>query len=631
MGGTPSFLTGVQSVAGNRLQEAHEEDLKQKQAERDFYFQRLHDPAFSVQPGDTPDQVDTKRRQLDMAQQEYLKRSPKSAKNIFQVLGPLLQKVHGHADTGQGGGTAAGTAGTSPASGPSASGASSASSASPAIPAPPQGAMATPSFLPPGTASASPTAGASSASAATPPTPPTTEEDLLPGNVPPVAGAASSAAGPGAASAPAPKIPPPPVSQEVAPVATSTGSAIPKPPPVTDADLAATSRAGATQYGLATAKQTQQQQQATENANIGPKTQATTAADVARVQTIMQLPEEQRLPMMMSTGMISPALMHPVTKLVPNDPSNPAAGNHYESYIPLAQMMGGGGGQGPAAPLSSGWAPTQKSSTSQYNADTGTTATQTTTRKVAPGSVAGGRPATIPAPPGGGGGNKSLPETSAKPSGRIASMAQDYADEGKVPAAKDSPAVETYMRANNMVPGVKPTADEIKQADNIRKVEPMVGRLTNFLESNKLTDEGRGGMLSPSAMWERGKMQKAWEEYAHGLPPKDKQLGQLIKYAAALKVMGAAPWMTIGRSRYAYEQVVQHLPETTDTPAQLYDKVNFFHTVLEDSKGSLPQQLLKPRGPAIPPPGGASAGAPAGVIKWGRDTQGNPVQLSAGH
>ena len=182
----------------------------------------------------------------------------------------------------------------------------------------------------------------------------------------------------GEAGAPASAIPPPP--QGAAPVAgPAAGPAVPPPPgqsqsqnamelpaQMQPAILAAPEmqRMMGVQNTLSQQKQAEQEKQGVEIAGIGPKTQATTAADLARIQTIMQLPEEQRLPAMMSMGVISPALMHPVTKLVPNDPQNPAAGNHYESYIPLVAMMGGG--QGPQAPLNTGLVPKQTTTTDPF-------------------------------------------------------------------------------------------------------------------------------------------------------------------------------------------------------------------------------------------------------------------------
>jgi hypothetical protein len=230
--------------------------------------------------------------------------------------------------------------------------------------------------------------------------------------------------------------------------------------------------------------------------------------------------------------------------------------------------------------------PTQSSTTSAYNADTGTTTTSHTSQKVAPSSARSGSGRTSSS----GRGRVALPPGSAG-EGRIATMAHAWATSGIEPSAKDKPFVEKYMDEHQMQPVQKPTAVERKLNDDLKKVEPMVDKLESFLQDDKLTEEGKGGMFSPSAWMERSKVQKAWEEYSHGLPPKDKQLGQLIKYAAAIKIMGAAPWMSIGRGRYIYSEVVQHLPEPTDTPAQLYEKVQFFRTILDDARGSLPSSL----------------------------------------
>ena len=51
----------------------------------------------------------------------------------------------------------------------------------------------------------------------------------------------------------------------------------------------------------------------------------------------------------------------------------------------------------------------------------------------------------------------------------------------------------------------------------------------------------------------------------------------LIKAAAALQVMGAGPWQTLGRGKYMYETIVQHLPDPKDTPTLLYDKAGDEH------------------------------------------------------
>src|SRR5437667_11336328 len=104
------FLGGVYDVVGPQLAAAQEDERRQRLAEQDFYFQRLHDPNLSVQPGDSPQVQDTKRRQLQIALDEYTKRSPKQAKPMVQTLGQLLTHLHGHGPQGAQGAGASGSA-----------------------------------------------------------------------------------------------------------------------------------------------------------------------------------------------------------------------------------------------------------------------------------------------------------------------------------------------------------------------------------------------------------------------------------------------------------------------------------------------------------------------------------------
>ncbi len=255
--------------------------------------------------------------------------------------------------------------------------------------------------------------------------------------------------------------------------------------------------------------------------------------------------------------------------------------------------------------------PTQSSTV--YDPNTGRTSHEA--HKVAPGATGGaGRGSKAPVPstkssvptatPGGGSPAATAP---APAKGRVASMAQQWQDNGIEPGVKDKPAVQQYMQANGMAPGVKPTVKEIGLRDDIKKVEPMVARLQSFIEDNGLQKAGEGGMFSPSAWWERSKTEKAWQEYSKGIAPKDKKLGELIKLAASIKIMGAAPWMSLGRGKYLYSEIVQHLPEPTDTPAQLYEKGQFYRHVLEDAKASLPPALQGKMAPPPPAPAGPAA------------------------
>lgn len=161
-------------------------------------------------------------------------------------------------------------------------------------------------------------------------------------------------------------------------------------------------------------------------------------------------------------------------------------------------------------------------------------------------------------------------------------------------------AVANYMRENGMIAKRKYSAPEQKQVNDINVVDPLITNMRGFIEKNNLQSVGEGGLLSSEAWNARGKATKAWAEYRAGLPPSDPVLGRLIQLAAALKIKGAAPLVSaVGRSKYSYEQIVQHLPETTDTPALLYKKVLFLSNLLDDSKTAL--GLNNPAEDATPP------------------------------
>jgi hypothetical protein len=127
------------------------------------------------------------------------------------------------------------------------------------------------------------------------------------------------------------------------------------------------------------------------------------------------------------------------------------------------------------------------------------------------------------------------------------------------------------------------TPQERQMYDSIKIAEPMVDRLTKFIEDNHLQDQNSYIFGDHSALAQHMR----FYGYQKGVEP-EKVTSTLIKDAAALKVMGARPWMSMGRGKYLYEDIVQHLPQPTDTPGQLYSKVSWLRdNVLEDAKQSL--------------------------------------------
>lgn len=149
---------------------------------------------------------------------------------------------------------------------------------------------------------------------------------------------------------------------------------------------------------------------------------------------------------------------------------------------------------------------------------------------------------------------------------------------------KERGAIATYMRENKMSAKPKLTAQESKLSDLTKQIEPKVQQLKKILEDSGLSGQNDWVMGNSSALmqWLR------FQGYKHGVKP-EKTHSDLIKAAAALQVMGAAPWIQIGRGRYLFDQIIQHLPSPTDTPALLYDKATFLQGIMDEAKSSIPQ------------------------------------------
>lgn len=139
--------------------------------------------------------------------------------------------------------------------------------------------------------------------------------------------------------------------------------------------------------------------------------------------------------------------------------------------------------------------------------------------------------------------------------------------------------VINYMHSHGETPGRKRNAEEIKQLHNVNRMEPVVTRLKAAIEKARLQD--KNGWMDVA------KSLKNWALYSHGKKPPE-PYATLIKASAALRIQGAAPWVSIGRGKYLYGEIVKHLPDPAwDTPAQLYDKMQFFQLILDDAKQDL--------------------------------------------
>jgi hypothetical protein len=150
------------------------------------------------------------------------------------------------------------------------------------------------------------------------------------------------------------------------------------------------------------------------------------------------------------------------------------------------------------------------------------------------------------------------------------------------------------------------TPVERQTYDAIKQVDPAVQRTIDFLEKTKdsngkpLNEENAYVFGDRSALMQhlrfRGyKFGKAQEDISQ----------QLIKNAALIQVLGARPWMTMGRGKFIYETITQHLPSPTDTPKNMYDKLTWLRdNVLEDARDSLAGYVQ---------PGGSTQGKGSGT------------------
>lgn len=130
---------------------------------------------------------------------------------------------------------------------------------------------------------------------------------------------------------------------------------------------------------------------------------------------------------------------------------------------------------------------------------------------------------------------------------------------------KGRASIANYMRIHKMKAPAKLSPTEQRKLDAMNDVEPMLDRLIGTLESAELTKDNNP--IGP---------RKAWLEYKWlKVLPSDPIRSPLIKDSAALQIMGATPWITIGRGKYLFDTISQHLPNPEDTPALLYDKVKW--------------------------------------------------------
>lgn len=174
---------------------------------------------------------------------------------------------------------------------------------------------------------------------------------------------------------------------------------------------------------------------------------------------------------------------------------------------------------------------------------------------------------------------KGMEGASGIPEKTLKALADKWHNEGVAPPTKYRAPVEEYMEDNKINTKVKLSPKEQALKDVIQQIEPKVSQLEKIIEDNKL--QGKGGLGAAIGSHYQ------FSKYKAGLKP-DQVNADVIKAAAALQVMGAAPWMQLGRGKYMFETISKHLPNPTDSPALLYDKAKFLKGIVDEAKDSLP-------------------------------------------
>lgn len=239
---------------------------------------------------------------------------------------------------------------------------------------------------------------------------------------------------------------------------------------------------------------------------------------------------------------------------------------------------------------------------SRYDPITGTTSTSHTVRRPlgAPGA---------PSSRGGGGG-------APAPSGGGQSSPFTLDDNGMIPPqavgtslGKGIVITEPVRAAANQLLSNKIESDQDVES-RIRPATRVVAMRYGWQPHQKLSVQERGilqtdqqitgfanevlpaiekaGLQKANSASDSARGLQAWAEYKAGRVPSDPFYAQIIKPVAAIAIAGAAPWTRIGRNKYTFDVIQQHLPQPWQTPARIYDNVKW----LQDSVVPSSQQSI---------------------------------------
>jgi hypothetical protein len=157
---------------------------------------------------------------------------------------------------------------------------------------------------------------------------------------------------------------------------------------------------------------------------------------------------------------------------------------------------------------------------------------------------------------------------------------------GVLPKTKPVSQAPGGPSAGKVVPGLSgiaerklETTQDRQVLESSKQIISSIDDLLPILEKRK----NQGGV--GSAIGQRAQ----FEAYKHGIQPSDPDLTKIFENSALLSVIGASLWSRIGRSKYTFEVIQQHLPQPTDTPSLMYDKVKW----LKDNVVPAAQEAIK--------------------------------------
>jgi hypothetical protein len=181
----------------------------------------------------------------------------------------------------------------------------------------------------------------------------------------------------------------------------------------------------------------------------------------------------------------------------------------------------------------------------------------------------------------------------------------------KTPAKKVTPGAllpktgaKPPAESGKVVPGLSALANHKLQSNQDRQVLESSKQIISSIDDLLPVLEKR---KTQGGLYDAAKQRAQFAAYKAGLPT-DPETTKIFENAALLSVVGAGIWSRLGRSRYTFEVIQQHLPQPTDTPELMYDKVEW-----------LKKNVVPAAQDAIKNPQPDSPSAPK-VLKYNPDT-----------